>query len=1424
MESLSLNRQGEDSQDSHKDSKLVAQLRKKCDTELIKYVQETIQFMKQNKQQCNLKSIYQHLQDNFSNIYKLINRISEKDLMIQLELAVQEGILSRKFASTSSTQTSKNNNNNNQVYNIPLLNESQKNRHDLNLILQLLIKTVSVLNRQSFNDFDQEDDSNTHDEQQELTCSIAQIQDYLIENYKFNSNESTKIDQLINECINYLLEKHEKIFIKDNNDNYKLNSNYVKQKLQQNLLMSKKNSTLETNSIEAKEVTIEKIENMLGLVPPYGPDDMIKIESIKKKAKRDSDLCSFCLGPESKNPLGKLDKFITCCDCGQSAHTYCLKYTPNLIEYLKRPSTKWQCIECKKCSVCLKTCESLLLCDMCDRGYHKECCSPPLKQRPKGDFICVVCNQGQNNKKRKLSQNSPPKIDKKSKIEIFENTNELDLPLPPANLIDGMSAFFTPVCRQRTHSHYSNGSTTKEHEEIRQKTTTTSSSSGKQVNKLIKKIIKKSKAHLDKKLNLSSDKENQNLDNHKSRDRLDNLVDSLSHIYCTENETREHKLPQKFSNMIVPKQIKRQRRSLTDKIVVTEKNTLNSEIRKKGRKKFKFVKTPEKVEDSVNFDISIESPIPTPKELINEVLEESVSPKKKRGRKPKNVDFELNQVDQVDEQDVNQEKSEPNKLIPPGCTQDDLDLFKKIQEISNNELKKDDDDILGSSNLKREEKEPVKLEQIVVNSMANKKLVLNPVNSSIDLTTKQITLPRLPEYITFGKYLIETWYSAPYPHEYVQKKILHICEFCLKYCKSKQVLELHLQKKCQNYKDNFSLIMSPCKKYFQKESKKNLNNRILTAEKFTNTNSVVLPVSWTPLAPPGNEIYRTSNRLLSVFEVDGNLNKIYCQNLCLLAKLFLDHKTLYYDVEPFLFYVLTQNDSEGCHLVGYFSKEKHCLQKNNVSCIMVLPQYQRSGYGRFLIDFSFLLSRVENQPGSPEKPLSDLGRLSYGAYWKSIVLENFYYLKQSFLNEKKLDFSLKNLSLQTGILYQDLKETIERHNLFIRVNNRVLIDLNSELIEDYWQRINKISKEKRELLKLDLQNLIWSPYISAFAHSSSNESLNEDKPEELPPPEDEIIVMTITDLELIEDFKRQEAAKVVNNNENLLILTPSKQPGRRGRPKKILGDELVETPKKDDLKPDNKLDSSTPLVTILHPRSIKNKIIEVEDTTTRSDYQSAKSSQPPSPISNSQSPKEQEQETLVEDFIEPRAPAPPPSYIDESISSLKAELNQTSFMNESDLNPVDDKLEEESDSNGVKNLDSKTNENLNVEVKNFTVNEPPDNVKPVCNNNQYYQQENQYQQGYMSEYNYQNGYNEPSYNTYNGYTGYSSQSNYNSYQTIENTNEYSTYANENGTVQNFTNLQTSQDLQPVESQYYQGTSSVTHQTFANYYNGQTFYS
>ena len=56
----------------------------------------------------------------------------------------------------------------------------------------------------------------------------------------------------------------------------------------------------------------------------------------------------------------------------------------------------------------------------------------------------------------------------------------------------------------------------------------------------------------------------------------------------------------------------------------------------------------------------------------------------------------------------------------------------------------------------------------------------------------------------------------------------------------------------------------------------------------------VTKCGWNP-QPPGNEIYRKDD--ISIFEVDGHLCKIYCQHLCLLAKLFLDHKVEWGDFD-----------------------------------------------------------------------------------------------------------------------------------------------------------------------------------------------------------------------------------------------------------------------------------------------------------------------------------------------------------------------------------------------------------------------------------------------------------------------------------------------------------------------------------------------
>ncbi|XP_062352768.1 histone acetyltransferase KAT6B isoform X3 [Cinclus cinclus] len=297
------------------------------------------------------------------------------------------------------------------------------------------------------------------------------------------------------------------------------------------------------------------------------------------------------------------------------------------------------------------------------------------------------------------------------------------------------------------------------------------------------------------------------------------------------------------------------------------------------------------------------------------------------------------------------------------------------------------------------------------------------------------TSGRYPSVIEFGKYEIQTWYSSPYPQEYARLPKLYLCEFCLKYMKSKNILLRHSEK-----------------------------------------------CGW--FHPPANEIYRRND--LSVFEVDGNVSKIYCQNLCLLAKLFLDHKTLYYDVEPFLFYVLTKNDEKGCHLVGYFSKEKLCQQKYNVSCIMIMPQYQRQGFGRFLIDFSYLLSRKEGQAGSPEKPLSDLGRLSYLAYWKSVILE---YLNCH--HEKQI--SIKGMSRATGMCPHDIATTLQQHSMIDKREDRFVIIRREKLISSHMEKL----KANPRINEVDPESLRWTPLLVSNAAVSEEEREAEKEAERL---------------------------------------------------------------------------------------------------------------------------------------------------------------------------------------------------------------------------------------------------------------------------------------------------------------------------------------
>lgn len=86
---------------------------------------------------------------------------------------------------------------------------------------------------------------------------------------------------------------------------------------------------------------------------------------------------------------------------------------------------------------------------------------------------------------------------------------------------------------------------------------------------------------------------------------------------------------------------------------------------------------------------------------------------------------------------------------------------------------------------------------------------------------------------------------------------------------------------------------------------------------------------------------------------------------------------------------------------------------NKLLCIIISLSVFLSGY---------LLSRLEGQAGSPEKPLSDLGRLSYLAYWKSVILEYLH-------NHPDKSVSIRGISRATGMCPHDIATTLQQLNM-----------------------------------------------------------------------------------------------------------------------------------------------------------------------------------------------------------------------------------------------------------------------------------------------------------------------------------------------------------------------------------------------------------
>ncbi|GAA5879000.1 hypothetical protein JCM8547_000172 [Rhodosporidiobolus lusitaniae] len=711
-------------------------------------------------------------------------------------------------------------------------------------------------------------------------------------------------------------------------------------------------------------------------LPPYTPKDT---------------LCAFCGGTKALNRHGRGEELVSCYECGSSGHPTCLEWDDwGMVKRVK--SYAWLCQECKRCEVCDEKGDDddILFCDSCDRGWHRLCLTPPLLSVPRGKWTCPTCVKGSE-------FSAQPVLDEGRKRERKQAK-----PIGLASFFSGAGG--TPGGGE--------GEGRREGKRARRAPSYLSAEEEGEGGGSVRKRDRKGKGRV------VFDSEDEDaggalLGGSASFDGVLSLPPPGVGV--------ESALLPPGGGGKAPKSVFSYLTSLGPSA-----SSPGPSATPKEKKPPKKRPRPSTSHDGPSAG-DLEKPWLAPRAPPSPSTSGDEGPADDGREDPYGGFLSAKEADQSGRVPGEGDRERWNRAKGAWETRERETGERKKREREEEERVEKEKEATerekGGGGEKGKEKErsktpsgPTEGETTATSGVAaglegrelRQSRTVTPAASSylipstsslkqplvLPSTPVTSTLPLVPiTHLIFGHQPaleIKTWYQAPFPDEFtrVAEGKLWVCEGCLKYCRSGFEAGRHRLK---------------CKMRH----------------------------------PPGDEIYRDGK--VSVFEVDGRKNKIYCQNLCLLAKQFLDHKTLYYDVEPFLFYVMTEladpppssssapPDSsaggEGAPVthkfVGYFSKEKRS-PTNNVSCIMTLPVRQRRGWGNLLIDFSYLLSKKEGRVGTPERPLSDLGLLSYRNYWTLTLFLYFAGLPELKEGEEEKKITFEDLSKATSMTRDDI--------------------------------------------------------------------------------------------------------------------------------------------------------------------------------------------------------------------------------------------------------------------------------------------------------------------------------------------------------------------------------------------------------------------
>ena len=118
--------------------------------------------------------------------------------------------------------------------------------------------------------------------------------------------------------------------------------------------------------------------------------------------------------------------------------------------------------------------------------------------------------------------------------------------------------------------------------------------------------------------------------------------------------------------------------------------------------------------------------------------------------------------------------------------------------------------------------------------------------------------------------------------------------------------------------------------------------------------------------------------------------------------------------------------------------------------------------GELTHNTGYELSKKEEKVGSPEKPLSDLGLLSFRSYWTGVLLE--------ILRKHRGNLSIKDISSMTSIKTEDIISTLQSLNLIKYWKGQHIISVTPKIIDEH------LKSQSKQTLKIEPKQLHWTPY------------------------------------------------------------------------------------------------------------------------------------------------------------------------------------------------------------------------------------------------------------------------------------------------------------------------------------------------------------